>query len=169
MKEKLATGLDEFCGILISKGGEELAKLFTKTLIEELSGFCFAESWVTVHATLIPKPGKDGCKLSGWREIWVQSHLWKMVVGAILPELSEPINATRPWCNAGFTEHRGCPEMSMALRCRIELAMLTRQEMHLYFQDYSVFFPSLSRQLVVNLRIILIIPFSCIEIHPNST
>ena len=148
MKEKLATGLDEFTGMLVDKGGEQLAELFAKTLIEELKGLCFAESWITVHATLIPKPGKDRCKLSGWREIWVQSHLWKMVVGAILPELSELINKTRPWCNAGFTEHRGCPEMSLALRCRIELAMLSRKELHLYFQDYSVFFPSLSRQLV---------------------
>ena len=31
----------------------------------------------------------------------------------------------------------------MSISSRIELAMLLRQELHLYFQDYAVFFPSL--------------------------
>ena len=38
--------------------------------------------------------------------------------------------------------------MSMSVVLAIEMAMLRRQKLHLYFQDYAVFFPSLSRQLV---------------------
>ena len=148
VKNKLATGLDEFSLVLIKRGGAELAQIFVDEMKEELQSFTFPESWSVWHATLIPKPGKDRCKLSGWREIWVQAHLWKLVVGAVLPCTLEFLNKFRPWSNAGFEAMRGCPEMSRALRYRVELAMLMRMPLHLYFQDYSVFFPSLSRQLV---------------------
>jgi len=148
VKEKLATGLDEFNLVLVKQGGLELAKLFADACVEEVAVFSFPTSWTTWHATLIPKPGKDRCKLSGWREIWIQSHLWKLVVGAILPECAEVFARTRPWCNAGFEAGRGCPEQSAALRARLELHMRLRQPLHVYFQDYSVFFPSISRQLV---------------------
>ena len=148
VKEKLATGLDEFNVVLVKQGGPELAKLFAESIATEVATFSFPTSWTTWHATLIPKPGKDRCKLSGWREIWIQAHLWKLVVGAILPECAEVIAHTRPWCNAGFEPGRGCPEQSAALRARLELHMRLRQPLHIYFQDYSVFFPSISRQLV---------------------
>eukprot|EP00900_Chrysochromulina_parva_P017713 jgi/Chrpa1/25943/Chrysochromulina_OHIO_Genome00010947-RA len=139
VKEKLATGLDEFNIVLIKQGGPELAKLFAKRSWRPASTsstscsssrvgpsspssspslsqprwrlpFSFPTSWTTWHATLIPKPGKDRCKLSGWREIWIQAHLWKMVVGAILPECAEVFARMRPWCNAGFEPGRGCSE-----------------------------------------------------------
>ena len=148
VKEKLATGLDEFNLVLVKQGGLELAKLFADACVEEVAAFSFPTSWTTWHATLIPKPGKDRCKLSGWREIWIQSHLWKLVVGAILPECAEVFARTRPWCNAGFEAGRGCPEQSAALRARLELHTRLRQPLHVYFQDYAVFFPSISRQLV---------------------
>jgi len=50
----------------------ELAKLFADACADEVAAFSFPTSWTTWHATLIPKPGKDRCKLSGWREIWIQ-------------------------------------------------------------------------------------------------
>ena len=100
IKEKLTTGLDEFNLVLVKQGGLELAKLFADACVEEIAAFSFPTSWTTWHATLIPKPGKDRCKLSGWREIWIQSHLWKLMVGAILPECAEVFarTPTRPWC-----------------------------------------------------------------------
>jgi len=94
VKEKLATGLDEFNVVLVKQGGPELAKLFAESIAIEVATFSFPTSWTTWHATLIPKPGKDRCKLSGWREIWIQAHLWKLVVGAILPECAEVIAHT---------------------------------------------------------------------------
>ena len=122
VKEKLTTGLDEFNLVLVKQGGLELAKLFADACVDEIAAFSFPTSWTTWHVTLIPKPGKDRCKLSGWREIWIQSHLWKLVVGAILPECAEVFARTRPWCNAGFEAGRGYPEQSAALRARLELA-----------------------------------------------
>ena len=147
VKEKLATALDEFSAVLIKRGDEDLARLFAQEVVDEIATFSFPESWTMQEATLIPKPGKDRVKLSGWREIWVQAHMWKVVVNAVLPECRTAIDAVRPWCNSGFIALHGCPEMSMTLRHKIEIAMLLRKSLHLYFQDYKCFFPSLSRML----------------------
>ena len=100
--------------MLIKQGGPELAKLFAESIATKVAATFFLpyelDDNTTWHATLIPKPGKDRCKLSGWREIWIQAHLWKMVVGAILPECAEVFARMRPWCNAGFKPGRGCSE-----------------------------------------------------------
>jgi len=60
VKEKLATGLDEFNLVLVKQGGLELAKLFADACAEEVAAFYFPTSWTTWHATLIPKPGNLG-------------------------------------------------------------------------------------------------------------
>ena len=144
---KLATGVDEFSSFLIKRAPEKVAEMFAGGLKEAVSTLTFPEKWKTWHASLLPKAGKDRRTLKGYREVWVQSHLWKLVTACTSEEVGERVEATRAWINAGFEAKRGCAEQARALRQRIELAMIKGGELHIYFQDYSQFFPSISRML----------------------
>ena len=154
VKDRLATGVDEFSAALIKRGPETIKYIFAAELREVVGRLSYPKSWRTWHATLIPKPGKDRRTLKGYREIWVQSHLWKLIVGCVAKAIYEPISKVRVWCNAGYEERRGCPEQSLSLRLQIEMATVLGISLHVYMQDYAAFFPSIARVLSAYLQYI---------------
>ena len=155
---RLATGVDEFSAYLIKKAPLEMAERFASELEHVVKTLQFPEKWKTWHATLIPKAGKDRRTLKGYREVWVQSHLWKLITACTAPEVSARVKETRAWVNAGFEEKRGCAEQARALRQRIELALMTGGELHVYFQDYAQFFPSIPRMLTAFMQYMAGVP-----------
>ena len=96
---------------------------------------------------LAPKPGKDRRLLRKRRDITLLPHAWALWMKLIQPGYSEPVEAARPWCQAGFESFRTPPCQTLGLRAAMEQAMVMRSTIAIAFLDYKGFFNSIIRSV----------------------
>ena len=141
-----------------AKGSEEyLAPRLVKMALE----LTWPEGFTTWQAALAIKPRKPKTKIDSYREIWVQEHLWIVVLSCLRDCWDEPVAELRSWAQAGWERGRGHLEVLFGVTALHELATSLGVGVNNYFMDFKRFHP----EVVILLRI-----FSdlWIGVHPHG-
>ena len=77
-------------------------------------------SWSEWPMILAPKPGKDRRLLRKRRDITLLQHGWSLLMKLVQAGYSGPVEAARPWCQAGFEAFRTPPCQTLGLRAAME-------------------------------------------------
>ena len=147
VRERLAVGADGFPAYLLRQASPEVQGLYLDGLRDIVKSMDVPASWSEWPVILAPKPGKDRRLLRKRRDITLLQHGWSLLMKLVQAGYSEPVEAARPWCQAGFEAFRTPPSQTLGLRAAMEQAMALRIDIYIAFLDYMGFFNSIIRQV----------------------
>ena len=105
MRATLGTSKSEFNAYMLAKS-PKAREHFLPLLQEMIVYLQWPADFVEWEATLAPKPKKKPNAYKSYREIWVQEHLWVLLLGFLRSEYEVPHSMSRVWAQAGFTRGR---------------------------------------------------------------
>ena len=147
VRSQLAVGADGFPAYLLKLASPEVQGVYLDGLKDVVRHLDVPEGWSTWPVILAPKPGKDRRVLRKRRDITLLQHGWSLLLKLLRPGYGERVEATRPWCQAGFEAHRTPPCQTLCLRAAIEQSMVLRRPLVIAFLDYAGFFNSVIRDV----------------------